>query len=625
MGCFSEAGKKSTVEGLGLIGDGKKDNTLALQKAFDTQSEIDLGNGIYRISKNVKIRRNNIFVKGENAQILFDGTHAERLLWIEASNIRFEGITFNGNNKQVKGSLLYIAENSQKVSFTNCQFLNIKGTHQGVKSHYSNAQYAVMVNPRQVDCTFDNCQFKNISNDNSGKYLPAYVGGGFAGAVFFCNHDFKESSVISTQGTKCDINNCTFDNIKTVLAEKLPLAKQVNLNDADAIRTYAVKSAPLDLTVMNSQFINVSKRAVKFSRTVGGLIKDCSVRTDKLKYPMATAFKLSENNTIENINIQGSSNKPIGMAFQIHNAKNISIKNITINHCNMLLNSAPDVKNGTISNVILNNIKCENCHGGIINSTFAEKVEKVRITNIEVLNTSSKKFLGFENIIASKANNENYFQNITIENGYMKLGGYNNTIKDIVISINDNATKETFANNRCVFEGFGAKNDNNSLSGLEVNISKIPKEYFKNRKAILLLYGNNAKYSNLVLNIESENLTPECHISIAGNNQEIDGVSYKGGGSIQIGTSSNLSLSDFTRKKIKSRSLPAFIQVENAENLTLDKVTDLAIGNKPTVDCIKVKNCQITDVKSSSVNSEIINKRGNKIITKKIESIIKER
>lgn len=614
------------MQTLGLLGDGKKDDTTALQKAFDTQSEINLGSGIYRISNKIEITKNNIVIKGENAQILFDGLHTERLLWIEANNIKFQGVTFNGNNKQVKGSLLYIAENCQKISFTNCQFSNIKGIHRGEKCHYTNAQYAVMINPKQVECTFENCLFKNIRNDNSGKYLPAYVGGGFVGAVFFSKHDFKEDFENSSTGTECSFNNCTFDNIKTVLAEKLPKAKQVNLNDADAIRTYSTKSMLLDLRVTNSHFNNISKRAIKFSGTVGGVVKGCSVKAGELQYSMPTAFKLSESNLVDNVDIQGTSSKPIGMAFQIHNAKNITLKNITINYCSMLLNSAPNVKTTVISNIVLDNIKCNNCQGGIINSTFAEKVENVRLTNIEILNSNNKIFLGFENLLASKWNNENYFQNITIDNGHMKLGGYNNTIKDITININDNASEKTFIKNRCIFEAFGTKDNTNYLTGLEVNISRVPKEYFKSRKTILLLYGNNGEYSNLTLNVKVNNPLPECHVSIGGNNQKVTRLTYKGGGSVQVGnlgTSSNLVLNDFKREKIKNKSLPTFIRIENAENLTLEKVTDLAISNKPTVDFIKAKKCQVTDVKSASDNVEIIKKRGNKVVTEKIDRIIR--
>ena len=624
-GCLSKGGKPNSMQLLGLSGDGKKDDTAALQKAVDTQLEIDLGKGIYRITSKITIKKNNVSIIGNNAQILFDGSYAERLLWIEANNIKFRGVVFNGNNKQVKGSLVYLARDSKNISFNNCQFKNIKGIHQGAQSNYSNAQYAVMISPKEVNCSFENCQFKNISNDNSGKYLPAYTGGGFVGAIFFCNSNFKDDTNTSSGGTHCSINLCTFDNIQTILAKKITKVQQLSWNDADAIRTYTTKSQRLNLTVTNSKFSDISKRAVKFSGTVGGLVKACSVTVDKLQYPMTTAFKLSQGNTIENISIQGLPDKPIDTAFQMHNAKDIILKNIDIYHCSMLLNSAPTIKSIVISNIILDDIKCSNCQGGIINSTYAEKVKEVRVTNIEILNTSNKAFKGFENFIASKFDNENYFQNITIDNGYMKLGGYNNTIKNIVINITADANEAIFARKRCIFEAFGAKNNTNSLAGLKLNIKEIPKDYFKSRKALLFLYGNNVEYSDLKLIIESENSLPKNHIYIGGNNSKVNRLTYKGGGSIQVGTASNLELTNFTRKEIKCKLLPTFIRVENAENLRLENVTDLAEGKNPTVDCLKAKNCQITNVKSASVNSEIVKKRGNKIVTRKVISIQKNK
>lgn len=123
------------VKGLGAIGDGRHDDTFAIQTAIDSASVLQNGyvffpNGTYSVSTLViksSLKGNKNTVLKNNSLIL---RHYNFCVVKQISDIRIDRITFDGSVKisedgnVISGSIPLFIVGSKKIVIENCEFIN---------------------------------------------------------------------------------------------------------------------------------------------------------------------------------------------------------------------------------------------------------------------------------------------------------------------------------------------------------------------------------------------------------------------------------------------------------------------------------------------------------------------
>ena len=122
------------VKTFGAKGDGKTDDTQAIQKAADTAAKKQTGPydnrslyfppGVYNLNGSIKVR--NISLRGKDAVINQKDKNAVTFWYTDFWSIRVTGLTFNGG----KGHVSVINDNTDKSLFfvDNCRFFHSSGS-----------------------------------------------------------------------------------------------------------------------------------------------------------------------------------------------------------------------------------------------------------------------------------------------------------------------------------------------------------------------------------------------------------------------------------------------------------------------------------------------------------------
>lgn len=595
---------------------------LSLRKRLVKGGTIRLkSDGLYTFDAPLQVTGDAIFIKGEGAIIQFVGAPGSNLLRVLGNDVTIENVIFDGGNRQVLGALAVISEGAENIIFKGCTFTNIRGGMTG-NSRFVNNQYAVLIDPNGVSCSFINCTFSNILSENKG--TSAYAGKGFVGGVFFYPENLLPPPISNGQPTNAVFDNCRFENIRTLLSEGLTAKEQTVLSDSDAIRTYSENNDKLELTIKKTTFIDIGKRAIKFSGTRGGLVEDCRIIDNSLPYPMTSAIKLSQENTIRRLSVEAPSIRPISYVFQSHQARAIVIEDVDITNATVLYNSAPAKGTLLISNVILQRINCFNCQGGLINSGFAEIVEAASQRNILIDNQCGMGFRGHENLLASSGNNTNVIFDVEVRNGWVKLGGRYNDVENIVIQI-DTLTANSFLHpERKIFEAFGgigaAKiTHENVLKGLKIRVDRITPNYFTNkRKTLALLYGTSSTYEDVTFQLPND--FEGDAIELLGNDLEFKGLDIKGGGRIRIGRSeivtNGVKLKNIRYGQGVNRAQKAMLLIDNVKTLHIDGIDDLSDLEVPSIFLINTTG-KLNSLSSSKAESKVVAQRSSNVLLTK--------
>ena len=169
-----------TPQMFGAIGDGKADDTEALQNAIDNcDSTISLGAKVYFVSETLFVKSNTSII-GNGAKIIRDsssGEVANIIRGVGVENITIEGIEFisthdqecvnasiNGNNTVSNIDALHF-EKVKNLHIVNCKFTGLTG---GVKVDEDLEDVTAVVNHGLL---VDGCYFDDTV------YMPIYVGG----------------------------------------------------------------------------------------------------------------------------------------------------------------------------------------------------------------------------------------------------------------------------------------------------------------------------------------------------------------------------------------------------------------------------------------------------------------
>ncbi len=102
IGCLACNNKNISKGKNGLVGDGKADDTAALQKLLQRGGKITLPAGTYRISSTIRVNPEILEVSAEGATLIAAPRSTYNLISVQAPNKRFiwKGGTFDGNKDQ---------------------------------------------------------------------------------------------------------------------------------------------------------------------------------------------------------------------------------------------------------------------------------------------------------------------------------------------------------------------------------------------------------------------------------------------------------------------------------------------------------------------------------------------
>ena len=127
------------VRDFGAKGDGKTDDTAAIQKAADAAVKSQKGSydnrslyfppGVYKVKGQITLR--NISLRGKDAVITQTDRNAVTFWYTDFWSIRVTGLTFNGG----KGHVSVLNDNTDKSLFfvDNCRFFHTSGRKYGGK------------------------------------------------------------------------------------------------------------------------------------------------------------------------------------------------------------------------------------------------------------------------------------------------------------------------------------------------------------------------------------------------------------------------------------------------------------------------------------------------------------
>lgn len=147
-------------------------------------------------------------------------------------------IKFNsGKNLQVRGEILALGNNSNRIIFTSNTSIPAKGNWGGIQ----------ILNTLGGKASFEYCDFKFASSSNSSECC--YQGGGIY--YKYCKFDNNEIAISGYTGYKINIENCEFTNNTYAItqADKYVLNSTFTNNDYGLFRTERID-------VNNSTFTN---------------------------------------------------------------------------------------------------------------------------------------------------------------------------------------------------------------------------------------------------------------------------------------------------------------------------------------------------------------------------------
>lgn len=613
----------------GAAGDGTTDDQPAIQAAIDSGYDVLFEEGTYRIATaNEKLlfhQSNRTYRSPDSATLLYDNQPAssavipeQRLADISGDGVVFENITFSGNNKQVHTALVYVDHDIAGPKFYNCKFIDVYGTHRGGNWNRTNLQYGVLISPFNVQgFVFRDCEFKNIKNDNSGVNESPLAGTGFCGGICITDPSFT-SQPQTTGATRGLVENCFFYNIVTVLADSLSLNEYIELNDADAIRTYGAEPVTVDkvhLDVVNCTFVQVGKRALKGSLTSGFTIRDCHVFATGLQYPMITAVKLEEDSIVENLRVYAPAEQPIYFVLQSHNASNFRVSNVYVDHCQYVYNFAPTDPELTLSNLIFDRIVVEHCYGkGFVASTFVTNVYNFRISNCHI--TGASDTASALTSFWGTGRNQVFVDNFYAKNADVRIYGDENQVNHLTIEI-DSPTYTGSAGDSYILEmGTNplAAVYANTLHQCNIVIKNIDEEFLSvSRDTLVQLRGDKGNYNGLNLFVSDDISDAFSHLSIYGNDVVMDGLNYDGRSWVLVSSSYAGSYGDYHRVTLRNAArkgsgactLPFVVATNGVENL-FENIVDYRPTNYATIHITGGSKYVVNNVTSNTTAMNIV-------------------
>jgi hypothetical protein len=584
------------------IGDGVTDDTVKFQSCIATLAPIiDLLGKTYRITAKLVFSVAGATIR--NGTLLFDGPTTERLADVTANNVTFENVTFHGNEKQPRSGLVWVNDNVIRPRFLNCTFKKLTGRSWG--SSNLNGMYAVLVSPYGVtNFEFKDCLFQDLIKYNDGinttPVTPAFVGGGFVGAICFIPETLNPGVTPQTVVTQGMVEGCTFDNIQTIRATGLSVSNQIEFNDADAIRTYGDTNTPsLFVRVSDCVFKNVSKRCFKF-RAEGSIAHDNECYAADLPYNMTSPIDLTSNTKIVNLKIYASSAMPVYNAVTwsvgpVFNREAL-IEGMFVSHCINGVNLFSSPTNEALNNLIIRDCLFNQCsYSGIIQSApLPSAMSNIVIEDTQIYgSTDVVQALSIIGTLGSpySVSTGLKINNVYISNGAVYLDGTDNDIKDLTVEISSNTFTGPSASANLIRIGSTGFGGFQNVDGLFVNAWNISTTFLSAARPIMTSFiGDNGTFKNIRIKVPQGLGVTYPHLSIWGREMNIEGLQYDGPGRINVGTENQVnrcSISNAVRLSNNgSASTEPFFYISNASTgeVTFNNVIDFRPTTARTIE-----------------------------------------
>jgi hypothetical protein len=531
----------------GATGNGVVDDTAATQLAIASAVPIlDLVGKTYRITTKLLFSVAGMIVK--NGTLLFDGPITDRLANVTAANVTFEDVIFNGNSKQPRSALVYVDTAIDRPKFINCTFKNLTCVNNGL--NVLNQTYALLVNPYAVtNLLVQNCLFKDLVKYNDGvngtPIAAATVGLGFIGGICFLPEDVSVPTSAQPTPTSGIIEGCTFENIQTILAAGLSIGNQADFNDADAIRTYGQTGGAdtLSLLVVGCVFRNVSKRAFKFLASES-VACDNVIYATGMQYGMINPAYLGNNCAIHNTKVYASIALPVQSGVQyVVSGQTIQretiVESFYVSHCITGYSFSSDILFSPVTSLTVRNFTANQASAyGIAQSAPLPTTQSLlKFENIKILG-SGNNLVGVSISAASDATSGCTFTNVDINNGSINIGGVNNNVDGLKITIDNtsfvglSASERLFRIGQNGFEGY------QNLSNIFINAYNINTAFLNaTRTEMILILGDNSNYQNIRIKVPDALTQVYAHYEFYGNSWDLDGFVYDGPGLGYIGQS----------------------------------------------------------------------------------------
>nr|WP_269448641.1 glycosyl hydrolase family 28-related protein [Metabacillus kandeliae] len=306
--------KKNTdelnVASYGAAGDGKTDDTKAIQKALNSGSgkKVIFPKGEYRITESLRVK-DNTELYGKGAAI-DAGNDLESVVNVKGSDIDINGLLIDGKNTALKG--ISILEGSNYVSISDSKVQNFT---QPAKKPLANMTVSgIRIEGGVRNVKIDKSRIQNVKARNPVKGWGHFVARGIL--ISPESKDQPESENIS-------VTNSSFKKIGPK-------------DDGDGIVVQGFKNK-MNLQILNNSFAYTYKRAIKI-QSPGVLIKGNKIYNnflennfyatykEKNNYDMWAAISIYANNvTVEKNTISGEGNYQ--RVIDVANASHIKILN----------------------------------------------------------------------------------------------------------------------------------------------------------------------------------------------------------------------------------------------------------------------------------------------------------
>jgi hypothetical protein len=598
------------------------------QAAINTASPIiDLVGGSYTIT--AKLLASVAGQTIRNGTLLFNGPITDRLLNVTASNVTFDNVIFDGNSKQPRSALVYVDATINRPKFLNCTFKNLTCVNNG--STVLNQTYALLINPYAVtNFLVSNCLFKDLVKYNDGvngtPTAAATVGLGFIGGICFLPEDMSVPTAAQPTPTSGIVEGCTFDNIQTIKAASLSLNDQSGFDDADAIRTYGQTGGAdtLSLLVVGCVFRNVSKRAFKFLASES-VACDNVIYATGMQYGMITPAYLGNNCAIHNTKVYASAALPVqsGVQYVVSGQtvqRETIVESFYISHCITGYSFSSDAAFSPVTSLTVRNFTANQSSSYGITQTAPLPTTQslLKFENIKILG-SGNNLVGISISGASDATSGCTFTNVDINNGSIDIGGINNNVDGLKITIDNTSFigLSTFA--RLFRIGQNGSGGYQNLNNIFINAHNINTAFLNaTRTSIILILGDNSNYQNIRIKVPDALTEVYAHYEFYGNSWDLDGFVYDGPGFGYIGQSVAS-----TRWAVKNAvrlgsaaSTSAFLYTGNANtgNGLFENITDFRPTTNFTINIangLGVGNRFIaTNVASKTSNATIVQNGG---------------
>jgi hypothetical protein len=538
-----------SVKDFGAIGNGVANDTAAIQAAINTgQLFIDLVGGNYSLT--TKLTFSQAGQTFQNGTLLFNGDNTQRIGDITADNVTFVNVTFNGNDKQPRSAAIWINDNVQRPKFQSCTFKNLTGKNWG--SSALNAMYAVLISPYGVlNFEFRDCLFQNLIKYNDGintiPVTPAFIGGGFVGAVCFLTENLNPGTTAQTVVTQGTIEGCIFDNIQTIRAAGLSIGDQTEFNDADAIRTYGDANTPeLFVHVSDCVFKNVSKRCFKFQAS-GSTAYDNECYASDLPYGMTSPIDLTSNTKVMNLKVFASVARPVlnGITWSVgivYNRESL-VEGFYVSHATNGMNFFSDTSFNVLRNFTLRNCYFNQVYSvGIVSSApVATDYENIVVENVQIFGGATTT-IGIQTIAGSTSKSAGLtLRNVFLSNCNLNCGGIDNTISNVTLEISLNTWVGATTTTQLYRIGENGYGGFQNVSNVFINAYNINTGFLTaTRPTLGILIGDNGTFSNIRLKVPETLSVTYAHGEIYGSEMNVDGLQYDGPGRINFGTTSPL-------------------------------------------------------------------------------------